>query len=106
MRDPARELADRLHLLRLGELRLEALLLADIDEMQHQAALMALEPIEPAEEQHTGLVARALDADLDRARRGAALGGPGEFDREITAIVLKHKADQRLADQCALHRAE
>ena len=42
VRDAAGELAHRLHLLRLRELRFEALLLGGVDEMQHQAAAVGV----------------------------------------------------------------
>ena len=38
VRDAARELADRLHLLRLGEFGLERLLLRDVDEIEDRRA--------------------------------------------------------------------
>src|SRR6202023_1939095 len=98
--------ADLLRVLRLGELDFEVLLLGDVDEMQHQAAIAAFHAVEPAEEEDAGLVAWALEADLDRAGRGRTLGRGSALDGALATVVLADKADQRLADQLLRHRAE
>jgi hypothetical protein len=100
VRDAAGQLADRLHLLRLGELDFEVLLLGDVDEMQHQAAVAALDAVEPAEEHDAGLVARPLRRTSTGPAAPSRRRG-GELDRELAAVVLVDKADQRLADQIA-----
>ena len=41
MRDAARELSDRLHLLRLGKLRLQCPLLGSVDQIKYRARLLA-----------------------------------------------------------------
>ena len=107
MRDTAGQLADRLHLLRLGELDFQVLLLGDIDEMEHQPAIAALEPVEPPEKEDAGLVAQPFDADLDRTRRRRAFGRLDSLTvRSRRSSSLRLKLDQRLADQIARHRAE
>ena len=60
VRHPTGKLADGLHLLRLGELDFEVLLLGDLDEVQHQGAVAAFRAAEPRQEHDAGLVARAL----------------------------------------------
>src|SRR5260370_28905305 len=74
--------------------------------MQDEAPLAALDPIEPREEDDARLVARPAETDLDRPRRDSPVGGGGELDRDLAAVVLVDEADQRLADQIRRPRAE
>ena len=68
MRDPAGELADRLHLLRLHELSFETFLLGDVDQVQHQAAAVGV-----------GVAAR-------RNCHGARFGGVPRTGRQCRAF--------------------
>ena len=108
VRDAAGELADRLHLLRLGELHLEVLLLGDVDEMQDQPAVAAARgSVEPARGRPPRLLSRAaLEAHLDRPGMRRAVGRGGELDRDLAAVLLVDEADQRLADQILRPGAE
>ena len=106
MRNAARELADRLHLLRLGELRFEALLLADIDEVQHQAAVIAFPLTEPRQEDNAGPVTQALEPHLNRTRGRRTIGSGGEPRSDLAPVIVVDEADQRLPDDVLRHGAE
>ena len=92
MRHAAGELADRLHLLRLGELRLDLLLLGGVDEMQDEAALAVA-----AHRQRGGFP--VPKAQLDRPRGQRAVGRLGELGRDLGALGIGQEAHQRLADE-------
>ena len=69
VRHAAGELAHRLHLLRLGELRLEALLLGGVDEVQDEPDLARIAAAaEPADEDRGAPVARAVNLETRSAR--------------------------------------
>ena len=96
MRDAARQLADRLHLLRLDELRLQRLLLRQVEEMQDQI----VGPLHPSREQlHDDGPARAEQGDLHR-RGGGAGGGladPVEGGQHGLAVIFGQDVLERLA---------
>ncbi len=106
VRHPAGKLADGLHFLRLCELDFEVLLLGDLDEVQHQAAVAAFRPAEPRQKHDAGLVAGVLEPYLDRPRRRRPVGGSGELGGDFAPVVIVQEADQRLTDQILLGGAE
>ncbi len=115
MRDAARELAHRLHLLRLGGLHLEDAAIGGVDHVDDLAfrrfAFAAVEVVarQGADVEHHGDVARAVEADLhrrDRHPRRRALEHLGDFfaHRRIDDF-LKPQADQVVAHP-AEHRRQ
>ncbi len=103
VRHAAGELAHRLHLLRLGELRLEALLIGGVDEMQDEAGIARAE----AADEHGGAAgARTAQPDLDRRRGRAPFAGVVEACGDERALGRIDEADEVLADELAMPEPE
>src|SRR5262245_50598952 len=91
MGDAAGELAHRLHLLRLGELRLEPLLFGQIDDMADRSGNDAALIFEPSEaDRGDGLVA-AANLHLDTARQPVRKPEIGETAQDGIARFGREK---------------
>ncbi len=106
VRHAAGELAHRLHLLGLGELGLQVLLLRRVDEVQDEAGLVVLLPVEAAQVDVGGALARALEADADRPRVGGALGGDGEAPGHVAGVGLGEELHQLAPEEARRRHAE
>src|SRR6516165_4052054 len=114
MRDPAGELSDCLHLLRLGKLDLEVLLLGDVDKMQGKPTppvktggrCVSLDIVDPAEEQNNYPFARAGDSDLDRIAFAAPISRRRKLRGDTVAVFLVYQTDQLLPNQIPRCSAE
>ncbi len=124
MRDPAGELADRLHLLRLRKLRFQIFLLGDVDKIEHQAALgirvaagnclgwracvcgsrrrrktIADPTVEPTQQQDDNPFGRASEADLDGLTIDLPVRVQGEPCGKCPTLTLIQETDHLAADQ-------
>ena len=88
VRHAAGELADRLHLVALGEFELQRLLLGGVDGIEHGALAPARAGVERAHVDAPRQLALRAEGDLDRRRAGAA--GDGALQRlgELAAGLL------------------
>jgi len=111
--DTAGQLADRLHLLGLGELQLEVLLLGGVDEMQDDPGLGAVDGVETAGRKRGGGVAHGSDADIERRRITGMLEHLRDQPVDRVAVGVIDDVAERLprsgrvgvADQAAERRA-
>jgi len=99
VRDAAGELADELHLLRLEELVLEALLLGDVEEVDDEAGALLGRGLEaPGRKRRDGL-AVGPEADLEGGRRRARMRRLGDPRLDARGIVTGERRDERGPDQ-------
>src|SRR6516225_3815363 len=107
MRDPACELTDGLHLLRLGKLDFEILLLGNVDKMKGKSApavetgsrYVSLGLVDPAEKQNNCPFARPGDSNLDRIALGPPVGRGRKLRGDSTALFFVQQADQLPSNQ-------
>ena len=106
VRHAAGELSDRLHLLRLGELDLEVLLVGDVDEVQHETAVAAVAAAKARQKDDARLIPVALEPHIDPAGGRRAIRRRGELGHDLAPVVIVDKADQRLPNHIRRRRAE
>src|SRR5436189_155101 len=109
MRNAAGELTYHLHLLRLGELLLQALLLGGLDAVDDGRFLITLPFLDRGDVETGKALGRSLERGIDRGnfalplrrladrgfqRRAVALGNDGEDGALVLALVLEHRIEQ------------
>ena len=99
VRDAAGQLADRLHLLRLGELDFEALLLGHVDEMQGERLFAGRATVEAIGEQHQPALVRPRDPNFDRFAVLLPRQRRGEFGSDVVTPLVVEEIDQLFSDQ-------
>jgi hypothetical protein len=98
--DAAGELADRLHLLRLGELHLELLALGDVDEVGDPAGALARRLLAPRYiECGAALALLALEPHVERRALLAAGDDGVEPFVDVGAILLGDEFQELVADE-------
>src|SRR5215216_7040821 len=108
MGDAARQLSDRLHLLRLGELGLECALLGGFDGINDGRLAVALVLLDRGNIEPRRAAALAGKRGIDRSDIALTVGRPGDRYFEPAAVALGHDAEDRSAlgrDRLALDHA-
>ncbi len=94
VRDAAGELADRLHLLALGEILLQGALLGRVEREDDRARALVARRIGGGDEQpRRARRLRALERDVERLDPGLAVGGGGERAAQGGVVALGDQAE-------------
>ena len=111
VRDAAGELADRLHLLRLGELVLERALLGGLERIDDRRLVVALLLLDRGDVETGEALARTGERGIDRRDLALPVGGAGgsrlraparsrsatteRIERSSVPLALEHRLEQR-----------
>ena len=108
VRDAAGQLADRLHLLRLGELELQVLLFRGVDKVGDKAAGFSGPIRHTGHEHRADGIARASETDLERCLGSArfVLIPSGELRADRLAILFVDQVEERNSGQALGLRAD